>query len=328
MLEACGLVEQKFFYPYPDYKFPYMIHSDEMLPTASELSHFSDNFYDTNRVEIFSLARAWPTIINAGLYSELANSFLVAAGQNKSQRIFPLKVFSNNCPRKEKYQLRTEIHRASTPSGFVVKKIARNPLAREHLKILVENSKILSEIYGAEHVAQMKLVDADTAEMEFVDGVIFEDYLCKVLEEGGLEDFAGALDFYFRNILRGGDDENFSDDLLEFNLPNRRFEMDVNFRNIILREKNFVLIDSEFLLPALPKKFVAWRAFNVLSHNRPEILHRHGINLEQLHATLKISPETLERYRAEDWVIAYAIADEYDRAYRKNRRPITGFKFD
>ena len=328
MLKACGLVDQKFFYPYPDYKFPYMIHSDEMLPTASELSHFSDNFYDTDRVEIFSLARAWPTIINAGLYSELANSFLVAASQNFSRRIFPLKVFSNNCPRKEKYQLRMEIHRASTPSGFIVKKIARNPLAREHLKILVENSKILSEVYGAEHVAQMKLVDADTAEMEFVDGVIFEDYLCKVLEESGLESFAGALDFYFRNILRGGDDENFSDDLLEFNLPNRRFEMDVNFRNIILRENNFVLIDYEFLLPALPKKFVAWRAFNVFSHNRLEFLHRHGINLEQLYATLKISPETLEKYRAEDWVITFGISDEYDRAYRKNRLPITGFKFD
>lgn len=123
LLNTCGLVEQKFFYPYPDYKFPYIIHSDEMLPTAAEFAHFSDVFYDINRPELFPMALALPTVINAGLYSELANSFLIVASQtHEAGRDLPLKIFSNNCPRQPKYRLRTEIHKAPTPSGLIVKK--------------------------------------------------------------------------------------------------------------------------------------------------------------------------------------------------------------
>lgn len=44
LLRSCGFVEQKFFYPYPDYKFPFIIHSDEILPTFSDFAHYEDFF--------------------------------------------------------------------------------------------------------------------------------------------------------------------------------------------------------------------------------------------------------------------------------------------
>ena len=330
MLHSCGLINQKFFYPYPDYKFPYIVHSEEMLPTAEELAHFPDNFYDTDRVELFPMSQALPTIINAGLYQEMANSFLVIARQtHEEQRNFPLKVFANNCTRKPKYQLRTEIHKAPTASGLIVKKIARNSLAREHLKTMVENCKIFSDIYGSEHVAQMVLTSDDTAEMEFIDGITFEDYLCRILEESGVNEFVEGLIFYFQNILRGtGDNKKFSDDLLTFNAPNRQYEMDMNFRNVIIRENNFVIFDYEFLLPTLPKKFVAWRAFNIFNHNCWNLLHKHGITFENLIATMELSPDMLKEYYNQDKVIWFSIADEYELRYRKRRLPVKGFKFD
>lgn len=330
MLTSCGLVAQKFFYPYPDYKFPVVIHSDEMLPTATELARFPDNFYDTDRAELFPLARALPTIIKSGLYSELANSFLIVAQENpRAQKIFPLKVFTNNSTRKLKYQLRTEIYRAETAVGLLIKKIARNPPARPHLKTMVENCKILSEIYGARHVAQMTLTDDDTAEMEFVAGTIFEDYLCRALELGGVNDFINLLTFYFKNILRGTDDnQNFSKDILEFDLPSRQYETDLNFRNIALRDNNFVVFDYEFMLPTLPKKFVAWRAFESFRINCSEFLLKYGITFENLVATLELPPEILNEYARQEFVFQLAVADGYDVRYRKKRLPVKGFNFD
>ena len=324
LLNTCGLVDQKFFYPYPDYKFPYLIHSDEMLPTATEFAHFSDIFYDTNRLELFKMSRALPTIINAGLYQDFANSFLIVASQtHDDKRIFPLKISSNNSPRKIKYELRTEFHAAPTASGLIIKKIARNPLAREHLKTMVENCKIFSDIYGAEHVAQMKLVSDDVAEMEFIDGMIFEDYLCQLLQKGGVNAFVEGLIFYFQNILRGSsDNRKFPDNINEFNSPNRQYELDLNFRNIAIRNDTFVLFDYEFLFPILPKKFVAWRAFDVFCHNCANLCKQHGIDFENLVATLELSPDTLKKYREQSFMFWYALGDSYDQKYRKSRFPL------
>ena len=329
MLASCGFVDQKFFYPYPDYKFPFIIHSDEMLPAAMEMSRFQDIFYDTNRIELFPMSRAWPTIINAGLYSELANSFLIIARQTRgAQRTFPLKIFTNNCVRKPEYSLRTEFFRASTASGLLIKKIARNPFARRHLRTMVENCQILSEIYGARHVAQMAFTSEDTAEMEFVAGTVFEDYLCRVLELAGVEGFVKLLTFYFQKILRGTDDPlNFPGDFREFDLPGRRYEMDLNFGNIILRGNDFGVFDYEFMLPTLPKKFIAFRTFKCLAIYRADLLRQHGITFEKLVATLELPLDVLREYDRREQMFQLAVTDIHDLGYRKRRLPVKGFNF-
>ena len=327
MLSACGLVEQKFFYPYPDYKFPRFLHSDDMLPTAEEITNFPDVFYDMDRIQLFPLKRAFPTIVNAGLYQDLANSFLIVARQtHESQRKYPLKVFANNCIRKSRYQIRTEFHRASTPGGLIVKKIARNPLAREHLQTMVENCRILSEIYGAEHVAQMKLVSDDTAEAEYIAGITFEDYLCNALEVEGVDAFVKGLMFYFKHILRGSEDNRkFSAAPIVFNSPNRKYEYDLIFQNIKISNNNFVIIDYECMLPTLPKRFIAHIAFEYFFNNHPTLCEKRGITLENLLATLEVSPEILTEYQKRYNAIFNEIADEYDLPYRKKRLPIKGF---
>ena len=314
LLNSCGLTNQKFFYPYPDYKFPYIIHSDEMLPTAAEFAHFSDFFYDADRPELFDMNLALPTVINAGLYRDLANSFLIVAGADK---ILPLKILANNCPRKSQFQLRTEIHRVE--NTLVVRKIARTPQARRHLNTLVENGKIFSDIYGKEHVAQIKLLSDDVAEMEYIAGTSFEEYLCR-------SDFAGVVNFYMNKILRGSD--TFSDALIDFNLPDRRFELDLNFGNIIIRNNSFVIFDYEFLLPALPKKFIAWRAFKLFCHDRPNFCKQHALSIEKLCAALKISAQENREFELQDKAFAYAVADDHDKNYRKKRQRVNSFNFD
>lgn len=73
---AAGFTKQRFYYPYPDYKFPTAIYSDERLPQKGELiENQCELIYD--RYMLFNMNKAFDNIISAGLFPEFSNSFLV-----------------------------------------------------------------------------------------------------------------------------------------------------------------------------------------------------------------------------------------------------------
>ena len=76
LLVENGFKKYKFYYPYPDYKFPEMIYSDEYLPSPGELRKNQRNF-DTDRVTLFDEGKAFDSIIRSGLFPVFSNSFLV-----------------------------------------------------------------------------------------------------------------------------------------------------------------------------------------------------------------------------------------------------------
>lgn len=79
LLDVCigaGLKCSGFYYPYPDYKLPRCIYSDDRLPNVGELSDNQRNF-DSDRLYLFDESKAFDGIISAGLFPEFSNSFLV-----------------------------------------------------------------------------------------------------------------------------------------------------------------------------------------------------------------------------------------------------------
>lgn len=71
-----GLDDYKFYYPYPDYKLPLAIYSDEYLPKEGELNNNFNNF-DADRVSTFDESKVFDTIIREGEFAKFANSYLV-----------------------------------------------------------------------------------------------------------------------------------------------------------------------------------------------------------------------------------------------------------
>lgn len=65
-----------FYYPYPDYKMPTMIFSDEYLPSTSDLDMFS-KAYDRERFSFFDEKKAFKGIIEDGYFPDFSNSFLL-----------------------------------------------------------------------------------------------------------------------------------------------------------------------------------------------------------------------------------------------------------
>lgn len=81
MIEEAGDFTAEFYYPYPDYKFPMTIYSDDYLPKKGELNQNFSNF-DRMRLQLFDEPRVYDTLTESGLFPEFSNSFLVLAERN------------------------------------------------------------------------------------------------------------------------------------------------------------------------------------------------------------------------------------------------------
>ncbi|MBO5387451.1 MAG: class I SAM-dependent methyltransferase [Lachnospiraceae bacterium] len=71
-----GMYNIEFYYPYPDYKLPMRIYSDEYLPGLEELNNNMRNF-DNSRMLLFDEGKAFNSVIKEGCFPQFANSFLV-----------------------------------------------------------------------------------------------------------------------------------------------------------------------------------------------------------------------------------------------------------
>lgn len=71
-----GFSECTFYYPYPDYKLPTTIYSDDYLPKTGELNNNMRNF-DRERITIFDETKVYDTIIKDGLFPLFSNSYLL-----------------------------------------------------------------------------------------------------------------------------------------------------------------------------------------------------------------------------------------------------------
>jgi len=81
IFKKCGFDNFEFYYPYPDYKLPVVIYSDNYLPGVGELQMNQRNF-DGERVNLFDESKAFDEIIREGQFPLFSNSFLIMLSNN------------------------------------------------------------------------------------------------------------------------------------------------------------------------------------------------------------------------------------------------------
>ncbi len=72
----CDCTIEKFYYPYPDYKLPTVIYSDDYLPKIGELNNNFNNF-DSDRIITFDESKVYDSLISDNKFQEFSNSFLI-----------------------------------------------------------------------------------------------------------------------------------------------------------------------------------------------------------------------------------------------------------
>lgn len=116
-----GLKKWEFYYPHPDYKFPFAIYSDDRLPQEGELEGNYDSF-DRIRVRLFDEGKVFDNIIKNGLYPVFANSYLVIVGSGEMK---PEKIEARfyegaiNIPKKEEYTMKELLDAKRKCDGYI-----------------------------------------------------------------------------------------------------------------------------------------------------------------------------------------------------------------
>lgn len=127
IFRSCGISEYHFYYPYPDYKFMTTLYSDAYLPGKGELSNNMRNF-DRDRMVLFDEKNAFDGVVEEGLFSLFANSYIAVIGKG-----FDIKYVKYSNDRAPEYAIKTEICRDE--EGHVsVRKYPLGEAAKEHVR--------------------------------------------------------------------------------------------------------------------------------------------------------------------------------------------------
>jgi len=292
LLEGCGM-QTKFYYPYPDYKLPHTIYSDDRLPELGELTTNIRNL-DNDRIILFDEARAFDSIIVEGVFPTYANSFVVVATEGESYDAW------DNVPIYAKYSdERTENLRITTrilknhDGSRAVYKEALTTKANDHIKRIADNYNRLLELTGERKILPNKcefiegveptpLIAGMTSKarhkvkLEYLTGQTLENYIDELENEGDYEKITFLLNQYVDMLLQVADSEFVSTREFERLFGNHSYKKkyvgmpvsnyDLILSNIILDDNDklngeWSILDYEWVYDmVIPVQYITYRA--------------------------------------------------------------------
>lgn len=275
IVKKCGF-SGKFYYPYPDYKLPITVYSDEFLPKIGELKDNVRNF-DADRVIAFDETLAFDEALRTGKFPEYANSFLCLLSKQDKIESFACRkpIYSKHSnERADEYCIRTDIEVNGYGKRFAVK----YPLTEEaklHVAKMQQYYEWQKQEYeGTKLIPNQCRVDEyapDAMEFEYLTGNTLETEL-DLLFRQGMEEAAIAVVREFVNIvlaLPGQTDfvksEQFEEFFGDVTLPEGQkslkiTNLDLIFSNIIINN-GWNVIDYEWTFDfPIPVHFLVYRA--------------------------------------------------------------------
>ena len=303
LLEQSGFAAHRFYYPYPDYKFPLEIFTDETL--ASQ--HFGKPFqvFDRAWVETFPVDKVAGTLAEDGVAGALANSFLVEAATDAAhldaKRVFYAKL---NSGRNEPFRVGTKIVGTDAPNK--VFKYAIGDAALDHIRRTAKNERRLGERMK---VLQGELNGGEIA-YPYCHNRTLEDALREAAALGDGERIAAIFGSIRRLALiesaEGKITPEFGAWFGDTALPDLSGDwtcpanVDMVPDNIFTQGDELMLADCEWVADfPVPVGFVLWRAVENARLRIPAL--ETAIPLDELYKNLGIPYENMEAYRAWSW---------------------------
>ena len=142
LLLDCGMQKIKFYYPYPDYKFPEEIFTLESIKQYGKRRMF---YLQENNFQLFDTQEVCEAFIKEDMMEKFANSFLVEASYYINDFVNDVLYVKINQDRKEDYRICTSIIKNTQGMRYVVKK-ALCSKAKNHIKRMAEAEKKIKNI--------------------------------------------------------------------------------------------------------------------------------------------------------------------------------------
>ena len=339
LCDRCGLPFRRFYYPYPDYKFPSEVFTDGML-TADRFRRNAWNFNE-RRVELFPEAPMAAALAKEGVLDRFMNSFLIEMSRKELPKEQVLYAKMNH-DRGAAYRIQTLILEKEQEDREGRRSVRRSILhekALGHMERMHEREMEQKErsVQFCGRVYQVKLLAGTKTE----EGVYAYPYLKgrsltqeiaraaaerdkegagKVLREavgllkelacGGEEQHAGTQGAGTPGALRP-DSREFAG-VFGPARSEREYRtacpanIDLIFDNLIFEDDVLYVIDGEWVFDfPVPVLFILWRAVNELYVLHPEM--EEIVREEDLFKETGVLPEDRQLFRK--W------ADYFEREY-------------
>lgn len=266
----------KFYYPYPDYKFPSEIFTDESLYKQDYGNGYS--VYTDKNLFLFSEEEVVKSFREEKILDRFVNSFLVVASRKPFEEDEKIHYVKMNQERNKRFRLMTLIEEENGKK--IVKKVAMHPEAIPAIKNLFELGK--QEAKGKYKNLECK-TDGDGIMYPFLKGVTLQYKIERWTEEKNGKAIKEALWDVYENIFceRRVEKDYQTEEFIKVfgNYPGKEYyecilpaNVDLICSNLIEVDKGYQIIDYEWIFPFMvPVPFIMWRMLHELYTRIPEL---------------------------------------------------------
>lgn len=271
LLRKSGLDHYRFYYVFPDYKFPTIISTDEMEPGYMALKNVSFTHARDSQL-LFDEKKIYKDLIENKTLDFFANSYLVEAGVKELEEKHVVYVSARGESQKE-YRVSTIID-----SSGEVKKIAMHPEAQQHIENEYENEKFLLS-RGIRMITTR--MDGNVLCSQIYHGIGAQDYFAALLEQNDRAGLVKFLDAFQEEILRSSElsfveknifHEAGLDDEVKGDVGKvlKSGYIDMTFYNSFYENGSFVFYDQEWCFSDVPADFILYYAIKC-AYNRMQV---------------------------------------------------------
>lgn len=305
LIERSGLKACKAYYPYPDYKFPEEIFTDESVNRRTP--EVGDFHLDQTWKNLFSVRSMNRTLMEEGIADRFANSFLMEIArdgqtQRLAQNIDYVKVSAN---RREPLRIATIIDYAHG----CVKKIPLHASGWTHLENMAQRSGA-----GNGWMRNLACIRREEGiEFPFVENQTVLNHLEDLLESGEREEASAYLKTLSQKILDMGmtDKPGYGEEFeavfgqMRLDVPLHWVDggnIDLIVDNLFIDNPCLNVIDYEWTLNCpVPMEFVVWRMIHQLNHKLSapvfdSVLEQLGITREMKNVFIQWELTFVEKY--------------------------------
>lgn len=303
VVKEAGFNNYKFFYPYPDYKFPQIIHTDELVEEMPVLSRAPN--YDHTKIKLFEDGVLNSALANEGISKYFANSFLVELRNSDMFQESENFIYSKlSASRNKQFRIGTNIYEKE--NQIYVSKYPLNPEAEEHIKKMHN--------FSSHNFGKIKCLESDFENKDliykYLENQNVSYYLTELLKDSSnksqvineLKKVYSQIEFESSKT-----DDYYSDDFVnifgckKIDEPLHCHEvsnLDFVLGNLFNIDNEIVAIDYEWCFDfPIPVEYVFWRALKTeLLFNKIFIKY---FTMEEVFEQLGFNTDWIEVFK--DW---------------------------
>lgn len=308
LFKKCGIHHWKFYYPYPDYKFPLEIFTDENVNT--EIYGRLYRNYQKGNVEIFNELEMVMALKKEAVMGSFSNSFFIELCVDDVKPCNVVYAKLNNM-RKKQYRIATVI---TKNKGYFVTKSALHKKAENHVKQIFHNEKKrLPDIFLYLNGEWQGGGGKSRIQYPYLEHQNLDSRFLQWLQSGETEKIKSHIDRICASLMKVSEyvEDFYGKEFITY-FGTKKYcgameciceaNIDLIFDNLFWIESKYIVIDPEWILDFwVPVKFVIWRMLNEWYSKYP--LANQILPGEQMYTEYEITSEMADVFRC--WAVHF-----------------------